>query len=89
MEIDKKLLNRIIVLLMGIALITLGTTQILIDLRGNLPISDEQVIERAKALGMVEMKDVYNEDMKDGKLDLAPKSTQPTKTEPTTSKPND
>lgn len=75
MEIDIKLYRRILVLLLGIALITFGGTQIIVDLKGNLPMSDEAVIARAKALGMVEMKDVYNEDMKDGKLDITKPDT--------------
>lgn len=77
MTIDKRIFNRFLVLLLGITLVTIGITQIMIDLRGNLPISDNQIIERAKALGMVEMKDVYKEDMKDGKIDLGPKPTTP------------
>lgn len=79
MELDIKIYKRFLTLLLGIGLFLVGFTNLMVDFTSPRTLSDSEIIERAKGLGLVEMKDVYKElDQKES----APKETTPTETAP-------
>lgn len=62
----RKLLNYFIMLIIGISLIFYGVLSYYDDFRGfTSNLSDEEIIIRAKALGMVEVKDLIKDDKND------------------------
>lgn len=61
MELDRKIYKRFLSLLLGIGLMIIGFTNVMIDFTKPRTLSDQEIIERAKALGLVEMKDVYKD----------------------------
>ena len=80
MELDIKIYKRLLTLLLGIGLFLVGFTNLMVDFTSPRTLSDSEIIERAKGLGLVEMKDVYKElDQKD----TAPEDTKPSDTAPT------
>lgn len=62
----KKLLNYFIMLIFGISLMFYSVLSYYEDVRGFASnLSDEEIIIRAKALGMVEVKDLIKDDKND------------------------
>ncbi len=61
MQLSKQIYKRLLTLLLGLGLTIFGGTQIMIDLTSPNHISDQEIISRAKAMGLQEMKDVYKE----------------------------
>lgn len=59
MELDRKIYKRFLSLLLGIGLMIIGFTNVMIDFTKPRTLSDQEIIKRAKGLGLVEMKDVY------------------------------
>lgn len=63
---SKKLLTYFIMLIFGISLMFYGVLSYYEDLRGfSSELSDDEIIMRAKALGMVEVKDLIKDDEND------------------------
>lgn len=59
----KKVIASLLLLIFGISLIFYGLTLIYIDsTRFQAKMSDEEIIERAKKLGLIELKDYINGD---------------------------
>lgn len=78
MELDIKIYKRLLTLLLGIGLFLVGFTNIMIDFTSPRTLSDSEIIERAKGLGLVEMKDVYkeSEEKDQAPVEAAPKDNQ-------------
>lgn len=76
MQLSKQIYKRFLTLLLGLALFILGGTQILIDLTSPNQMSDQEIINRAKELGLKEMKDIYQTETKTDTT-----NTETTKTE--------
>lgn len=62
MQLSKQIYKRFLTLILGLALAIFGGTQILIDLTSPNHMSDQEIINRAKELGLQEMKDVYQKE---------------------------
>lgn len=62
MQLSKQIYKRFLTLILGLALAIFGGTQILIDLISPNHMSDQEIINRAKELGLQEMKDVYQKE---------------------------
>lgn len=67
LEIDKRIYKHFIQLLLGVALFLFGFTNLLTSFTAPRTISDQEVINRAKGLGLVEMKDVYKKSLEEEK----------------------
>lgn len=65
MEIDKRIYKHLIKLLVGVGLFLFGFTNLLTSFTAPRTISDQEIINRAKALGLVEMKDVYKKSLEE------------------------
>ncbi len=78
MELDIKIYKRVLTLLLGISLFLFGFTNLLVGFTSPRALSDQEIIQRAKALGLVEMKDVYKDslDKDEEKKEEAPKDNQ-------------
>lgn len=82
MELDIKIYKRVLTLLLGISLFLFGFTNLLVGFTSPRALSDQEIIQRAKALGLVEMKDVYKDsldkekDKDEEKTEEAPKDNQ-------------
>lgn len=59
MQLDKKIYKRFLTLLLGVAMAIFGFTNIMIDLTSPSTMTDQEIINRAKDLGLIELKDVY------------------------------
>lgn len=66
-EIDKQIYKRFLSLLLGICLFLLGLTNLVVGFISPRHLSDQEIITKAKALGLVEMKDVLKEEDKNKK----------------------
>lgn len=64
MQLSKQIYKRFLTLILGLGLALFGGTQILIDLTSPNQLSDQEIINRAKELGLQEMKDIYQEKTK-------------------------
>lgn len=68
MEIDKRIYNRFVVLLLGVAMFLFGFNSLVTSFFSPRHMSDQEIINKAKQLGLVEMKDVLKaEEQRDGK----------------------
>lgn len=78
MELDLKIYKRFLTLLLGVCLFILGLTNLVVGFTSPRNLSDQEIIQRAKALGLVEMKDVYRDTMEKDKekTEQAPTDTQ-------------
>lgn len=63
MELDKKIYKRFLSLLLGIGLFLVGFTNVVVGFTNPRTLSDQEIIQKAKALGLVEMKDVYKDSL--------------------------
>lgn len=63
-----KIYKRFLSLLVGVALLIIGFSNILISYSSPRAISDQEIIQRAKGLGLVEMKDVYKDTTNNNQL---------------------
>lgn len=63
-----KIYMRFLSLLVGVALLIIGFSNILISYSNPRAISDQEIIQRAKSLGLVEMKDVYKDTTENNQL---------------------
>lgn len=61
MQLSKQIYKRFLTLILGLGLALFGGTQILIDLTSPNQLSDQEIINRAKELGLQEMKTIYQE----------------------------
>lgn len=75
MQLSKQIYKRFLTLVLGLALAIFGGTQILIDLTSPNHMSDQEIINRAKELGLQEMKDVYQKETNTDKTDQETTST--------------
>lgn len=78
MELDLKIYKRFLTLLLGISLFILGFTNLVVGFTNPRTLSDQEIIQRAKALGLVEMKDVYKDSLEkdNNKTEETPNDTQ-------------
>lgn len=67
MELDKRIYKHVLRLLLGIGLFLFGFTNLVIGFTNPRTISDQEIINRAKDLGLVEMKDVYKKSLEEEK----------------------
>lgn len=76
MQLSKQIYKRFLTLLLGLSLFIFGGTQILIDLTSPNQLSDQEIINRAKALGLQEMKDIYQNEIKTDKTNQEKTKTE-------------
>lgn len=63
----KKLSRYAVALILGLSLMVFGIIDISVKKYAPAPMSDAEIIERARDLGMVDMKDKWIEDMESSK----------------------
>lgn len=68
MEMDKRIYKHFLTLLLGVSLFIFGLSSFVVVNLSPRQMSDQEIINKAKALGLVEMKDVLKaEEEKDQK----------------------
>lgn len=76
MQLDMKIYRRFLSLLVGVALLIIAFSNMLISYSNPGTISDQEIIQRAKSLGLVEMKDVYKDTTESNQLPNANNKNQ-------------